>query len=54
MSPLFFDLYSECLAKEELEELGNFKIGRRLINTTKYADDLVLLTMDKAQLHEHD
>lgn len=35
--------------KEELKEQGNFKIGDGLINTVKYADDLVMLTADEPQ-----
>jgi len=42
LSPILFKLYSECLTKVALEELGDFKIGGQIIQTLKYADDLVL------------
>ena len=35
--------YSECLTKEALEGFGDFKIGGQIIQTVKYADELVLL-----------
>ena len=42
LSPVLFNLYSECLTKEVLEGFGDFKIGGQIIRTVKYADDLVL------------
>ena len=36
-------LYSEFLTKEALDGLGDFKIGWQIIQTVKYADDLVLM-----------
>jgi hypothetical protein len=47
LSPILFNLYSECLAKEALEGYRDFKIGRQIIHTVKYADDLVLLARNK-------
>jgi len=47
LSPIMFNLYSECLPKEALEGFGDFKIGGQIIHTVKYADDLVLLAKDK-------
>jgi len=44
LSPILFNLYTECLPKEALEGLGDLKIGGQIIHTVKYADDLVLLT----------
>jgi hypothetical protein len=41
LSPSWFALYSECLAKETLEGFGDLKIGGQIINTVKYGDDLV-------------
>ena len=43
LSPILFNLYSECLTKEALEGFGYFKIGGKIIHTVKYADDLVLM-----------
>ena len=42
LSPVLFNLYSECHTKEALEGFGDFKIGGQIIRTVKYADDLVL------------
>ena len=44
MSPIQFKLYSECHNKEALDGLGDFNIGGKIIQTVKYADDLVLMT----------
>ena len=50
LSPILFNLYSECLTKEALEGFGDFKIGGQIINTPKYADDLVLLAKEEKVL----
>jgi len=44
LSLILFNLYSECLTKEALDGLGDFNIGGKIIQTVKYADDLVLMT----------
>ena len=43
LSPILFNVYSECLTKEALEGFGDFRIGGQVIHSAKYADDLVLL-----------
>jgi len=43
LSPILFNLYSECFTKEALDGLGDFNIGGQIIQTVKYADDLVLM-----------
>ena len=43
LSPTLFNLYSECLTKEALDGLGDFNIGGQIIQTVKYADELVLM-----------
>ena len=43
LSPILFNLYSECLTKEALDGLGDFIIGWQTIQTVKYADDLELM-----------
>jgi len=43
LSPILFNLYSECITKGALEGFGYFKIGGQIIHTVKYADKLVLL-----------
>ena len=52
LSPILFNLYSECLTKEALEGFGDFKIGGKIINTLKYADDLVLLAKEEKVLQD--
>jgi hypothetical protein len=46
LSPILFNLYSECLTKEALEGFGDFKMGGQIIHTVKYADELVLLAKE--------
>jgi hypothetical protein len=52
LSPVLFNLYSECLTKEDLEGFGDFKTGGKIINTVKYADDLVLLAKEEKVLQD--
>ena len=52
LSPILFNLYSEYLTKEALEEFGDFKIGGQIIHIVKYADDLVLLAKEEKVLQE--
>jgi len=52
LSPILFNLYSECLTKEALEGFGDFKIGGQIINTLKYADELVLLAKEEKGLQD--
>ena len=47
---LIFRLYSECLTKEALDGLGDFNIGGQIIQTVKYADDLVLMAKEEKVL----
>ena len=48
--PILFNLCSEYLDMEDLEGFGGFKIGGKVIRTTKYEDDLVLQAKEKAVL----
>jgi hypothetical protein len=50
LSPIIFNLYSECLTKEALDGLGDFNIGGKIIQTVKYADDLVLMAKEETVL----
>jgi hypothetical protein len=52
LSPILFNLFSECVTKEALEGFGDFKIGEQIIHTVKYADDLVLLTKEEKVLQD--
>ena len=51
LSPILFNLYSECLTKEALDGLGDFKVRGQIIQTLKYADDLVLMADEETVLH---
>ena len=50
LSPILFNLYSECITKEALDGLGDFNIGWQIIQTVKYADDLVLMAQEETVL----
>ena len=50
LSPILFNLCSECLTKEALDGLGDFNIGGQIIQTVKYADDLVLMAKEETVL----
>ena len=50
MSPNLFNLYSEYLTREALENLEDFKSGGQEIRTVKYANDFVLLGKKEAML----
>jgi len=50
LSPILFNLYSECLTKEALDGLADFNIGEQIIQTVKYADDIVLMATEEMVL----
>ena len=50
MSPILLNLYSKCLTKEALDKVGDFNIGGQIIQTVKYADDLVLIAKEEKVL----
>ena len=50
LSPILFNLYSECLTKEALDGLRDSNIGGQIIQTVKYADDLVLMAKEETVL----
>jgi len=50
LSPVLFNLYSECLTKEALDRLGDFKVGGQIIQTVKYANDFVLMVKEETVL----
>jgi len=47
LSPILFNLYSECLTKEALEGFADFKIGGQIIHSVKCADEFVLLSKEE-------
>jgi len=50
LSPILFNLYSECLTKEALDGFEDFNIGGQIIQTVKYADELVLMAKEETVL----
>ena len=40
MSAILFSLYREYLMKDALTEVGDFKIGGRIINKVRFVDDI--------------
>jgi len=52
LSPILFNLYSECITKKAVEAFGDSKIDGQIIHTVKYADDLVLPAKDEKVLHD--
>ena len=52
LSPILFNLYSECLAKEALEGFRDFKIGGQIIHNVKYTDDLLSLAKEEKVLQD--
>jgi hypothetical protein len=52
LSPIVFNLYSECLTKKTLREFGDFKIGGQINHTMKYTDELVLLAKEEKVLQD--
>ena len=50
LSPILFNLYSECLTNEALDGLRDFNIRGQIIQTVKYADDLVLIAKEETVL----
>jgi len=50
LSPILFNLYSECLTKEALDGFGNLNFGGKIIQTVKYADEFVLKAKEETVL----
>jgi hypothetical protein len=50
LSQTVFNKCSEYLTSLAVEGFGDFKIGRQVICTVKYADDLVLLAKEEMML----
>jgi len=47
---ILFNLYDFYLTKEAVEGFGEFKTGRQVICTAKYADELVILAREETVL----
>jgi len=50
LSLILFNLYSEYLTKVALDGFGDFNIGGQIIQTVKYADDLMLKAKEETVL----
>ena len=42
MSPILFNLYGEYLMKKAVTEVGDFKIGGRIIKKVRFAEDMAI------------
>jgi hypothetical protein len=52
LSPILFNLYTECFTTEALDVFGDFKIGGQFINSVIYTDDLVSLAGEQIVLQD--
>ena len=52
MSPILFNLYGEYLMKEVLAEVGDFRIGGRIINKVRFADDTAIIAKTQEELQD--
>ena len=43
MPPILFNLCGEYLMKEAFPEIGDFKIGGRIINKVRFTDDMAII-----------
>jgi hypothetical protein len=50
LSRSLFKLYREYLTTGVVERFGNFRVGGHLIRISKYADELVLMTVEETVL----
>jgi hypothetical protein len=48
LPPILYNVYSEYPTQEVLEGIRDFKLGRQVICTVKYAYDLILLAKEEA------
>ena len=52
MPPILFNLYGEYLMKKALPEVGDFKIGGRIINKVRFADDTAIIAKTQEELQD--
>ena len=52
MSPIVFKLYGEYLMKEAWAEVGDFKVGGRLFNNIRFADDTAIIAKTQEELQD--
>ena len=52
LSPILFNLYSEYLIREALQQYEGITIGGERLNNIRYADDTVLIADSKEKLQE--
>ena len=50
MPPILFNLYGEYLMKEAFAEVGDFKIGGRIISKVRFADDTAIIAKAQEEL----
>jgi Reverse transcriptase (RNA-dependent DNA polymerase). len=49
---ILFNLYGEYLMKDALDEVGDFKIGGRIINKVKFVDDTAIIAETQEELQD--
>jgi Reverse transcriptase (RNA-dependent DNA polymerase). len=52
MSFILFNLYGKYLMKEAIAEVGNFKIGRRIINKVRFVDNTAIKDKSQEELQD--
>jgi Reverse transcriptase (RNA-dependent DNA polymerase). len=52
MSPISFNLYGEYLMKEALAEVGDFKIGEKIINKVRFVDNMAIIAITQEELQD--
>jgi len=53
LSPCLFNIVAEMAMREALENFnGGLRIGGRLVNSLRYADDIVLITISPEDLRD--
>ena len=52
MSPILFNLYGEYLMKKAFAEVGDSKIGGRVINKVRFEDDRVIIVKTQEELQD--
>ena len=52
MSPILFNLHGEYLMKDALTEVGDFKIGGRIINKVRFADETAIIAKTQEALQD--
>ena len=52
MSPILSNLYGKYFLKDALTDIGDFKIGGRIINKVRFADDTAIIAKTQEELQD--